>query len=113
MRLSCLPHADSFFLSAEVTMKKIVRNGILLALSVVVILGFAYLTAPQNPKTASIAKDIQKDHSRFTPSESVDIAMAMKLVTHEPPSMLNPPADTPTLLLYPPSNDELARMTGE
>lgn len=94
-------------------MKKIARNGILLALVVVVILGFAYLMGPQDPKTASIAKDIQKDHARFTPNESVDVAMAMKLVTHDPPSMLNPPADTPTLLLYPPSGDELARLTGE
>ena len=78
-----------------------------------VLIGLGVLVAKSDVKTASIAKDIQKDHSRFTPNESVDIAMAMKLVTHEAPRMLNPPKEPNVLLLFPPSAEELARLTGE
>ena len=94
-------------------MKKATRNAALLLLGVAVLIGLIYSLIPQDVKTASIAKDIQKDHARFTPAQSVDIAMAMGLVTHEPPRMLNPPTDAPVLLLYPPSAGELARLTGE
>jgi len=88
------------------------RNLILLALVVLLIAAFAYLVAPQEVKMKAIAKDIVRDHARFTPIESVDIAMAMKLVTHDPPKMLNPPSDVPPLLLYPPSEADLARLSG-
>jgi hypothetical protein len=94
-------------------MKKATRNAALILLGVAVLIGILYSLVPQGVKMASIAKDIQKDHARFTPGQSVDIAMAMGLVTHEPPRMLNPPSDAPVLLLYPPSAGELARLTGE
>jgi hypothetical protein len=85
----------------------------LVLLVVVVLFGLGVLVAKPDVKMAAIAKDIQKDHSRFTPSESVDVAMAMKLVTHEAPRMLNPPKEPNVLLLFPPSAEELARLTGE
>jgi hypothetical protein len=93
---------------------KLKQNTLLLVLLVVVVLvGLGVLVAKPDVKMASIAKDIQKDHARFTPNESVDVAMAMKLVTHEAPRMLNPPKEPNVLLLFPPSAEELARLTGE
>jgi hypothetical protein len=79
---------------------------------VVLVLAFVYLVKTSDPKMKYIASDIEKDHSRFAPGNSVDIDMAMKLITHDPPHMLNPPGAMPTLLLYPPSADDLARLSG-
>ncbi len=94
-------------------MKKATRNILLLGLVLLVALGFYMLT-----RTADVAKaiqktDIQKDIARFTPHENLDIAMAMKIITHDPPKMLNPPSEIPPLVLYPPGDDELKRLTGE
>lgn len=78
----------------------------------IIVLGFGWLVYTSDIKMKVIQKDIQKDHSRFTPAESIDIAQAMKLVTHDPPQMLAPPESVPTLLLYPPSAEDLARLSG-
>jgi hypothetical protein len=107
--LRCL---DSFFLSTEITMK-LKKTTLLIVAVLIVLVGLGVLVTNSDVKMAAIAKDIQKDHSRFTPSESVDVAMAMKLVTHEAPRMLNPPKEPNVLLLFPPSAEELARLTGE
>jgi hypothetical protein len=45
--------------------------------------------------------------------ESIDLSMAMKLVTHEAPQMLNPPAEVPPLLVFPPSTEDLAKLSDE
>lgn len=86
---------------------------LLLLFIVAVIVAFAFMIVPRDVAKEIQDKDVVSDKKRFTPSESVDIAMAMKLITHEPPKMLNPPDDMPPLLLYPPSDDELKRLTGE
>lgn len=59
-----------------------------------------------------VQQDLANEKKRFLPQNSVDISMAMKLVTHEPPSFLAPPSPQPPLLLFPPSEETLARMTG-
>lgn len=59
-----------------------------------------------------LAKDLEADKSRFLPSNNVDIAMAMKLVTHGPPKIEHPAPGVPQLLLFPPSSDTLASMCG-
>ena len=101
-----------FFLSARRTMKVSIRNWTLAAVVLLVIVGFAYLIAPSTPLAAKIASDVAKVNSRFTPEESIDVAMAMKMVTHEPPQMLNPPTPPQGLLLYPPSDADLERLSG-
>lgn len=78
----------------------------------IIVLGFGWLVMNSDVKMASIAKDIAKDHPRFSPTESVDVAQAMKLITHDPPKMLAPPSNIPPLLLYPPSQEDLARLSG-
>lgn len=88
------------------------RNFAIIGLVIIIVLGFGWLVVPNDVKMAYIAKDIAKDHSRFTPSESVDVAMAMKLVTHAAPKMLAPPEKVPPLLVYPPSAEDLARLSG-
>lgn len=97
----------------KLKLTKVTQQALLGLLVLGVLIGLGVLVTKSDVKTASIAKDIQKDHSRFTPNESVDIAMAMKLVTHEAPRMLNPPKEPNVLLLFPPSAEELARLTGE
>jgi hypothetical protein len=87
---------------------------ILLAVFIVaIILGFVFLVAP--PKNVAKMwqdRDVAEDKKRFTPTESVDVAMAMKILTHDPPQMLAPPDKQPPLLLFPPSKEELARLSG-
>jgi len=94
-------------------MKKSTRNGLLLVSVLVAILGFIYLITPRDEVRSQVDAQIVAEKSRFTPAKSVDIAMAMGLLTHDPPQMLNPPQQGPPLLLYPPSEETLARMTGE
>lgn len=88
------------------------RNFALVGLVLALVLGFGVLVWRKDVKLDAIAKDLVKDHSRFTPSESIDVAQAMRLVTHDPPKMLAPPAKQPPLLMFPPSAEDLARMSG-
>lgn len=94
-------------------MKKSVSRYVLLAVVLAVIAAFAYLMARPNRLQEKIASDVQKVNARFTPMESIDLSMAMKLVTHEAPQMLNPPAEVPPLLMFPPSTEDLAKLSGE
>jgi predicted Holliday junction resolvase-like endonuclease len=87
---------------------------VLLAIVVVaVIIAFAYMVMPVNRLQQKIASDIAKVNARFNPSNSIDLLMANKSVTHESPVMLNPPVEVPPLLLYPPSAEDLAKLSGE
>lgn len=88
------------------------RNFALLGLAIMLVLGFGVLVWRKDVKLDAIAKDIAKDTSRFTPSESIDVAQAMRLVTHDPPKMLAPPAKEPPMLMFPPSAEDLARLSG-
>ena len=92
----------------RVTYKALALVGFLL----IAVLGFGWLVLNSDVKMTVIKQDIEKDHSRFTSAESIDIAQAMKLVTHDPPQMLAPPQSMPPLLLYPPSAEDLARLSG-
>lgn len=96
----------------EETMRITYRALAIFGLVAIIVLGFGWLIAPADIKMKVIQKDIQKDHSRFTPAESIDVAQAMKLVTHDPPQMLAPPESVPPLLLYPPSAEDLAHLSG-
>jgi hypothetical protein len=88
------------------------RNFALVGLVLALVLGFGVLVWRKDVKLDAISKDIVKDHSRFTPSESIDVAQAMRLVTHDPPKMLSPPQAAPPMLVYPPSAADLARLSG-
>ena len=88
------------------------RTLLLVALILVVVIGFAYIVVPANEVATQVAADVQKERALFTPTQSVDIAMAMKLVTHDPPKTLAIPTVMPPMLLYPPTEEELARMSG-
>ena len=102
-----------FFSTRKNNMKKQTRVYVLVALTVAVLIGFAYTLMPSsNVVTRMVQEDVVKDSARFTPTDSVDVAMAMKLVTHEPPRMLAPPAAIPPLLLFPPSAQDLERLSG-
>lgn len=100
-----------FFLSVRRTMK-FPKKWLLVAVVLAVIIAFAYITAPRDPLQQKIDADIAKVNARFTPSESVDLSMAMKILTHDPPRMLNPPKEGPALLLFPPSAEDLAKLSG-
>lgn len=86
---------------------------ILLGLAVLVFLVFVFSTVSSTQTVAGqVHRDSIVEKSRFTPENSLDIAMAMKLVTHDPPHMLNPPVEGPPQLLYPPSEEDLRRLSG-
>lgn len=88
------------------------RALVLLALVVLIIAGFAYLAMPKDVAAKMIAIDTAKMEARFSPKNSVDVAMAMKMVTHDPPMMLNPPGPIPLQLVFPPSAETLAKLSG-
>ena len=60
-----------------------------------------------------VQQDLANEKKRFLPQNSVDISMAMKLITHEPPNILAPPTTQPPLLLFPPSEETLERLSGK
>lgn len=94
-------------------MNKRTKLILLAALIVAIILGFVFLVSPRKEVAKVLQdRDVKSDLVRFTPTESVDIAMAMKILTHDPPQMLAPPDKQPPLLLFPPSKEELARLSG-
>jgi hypothetical protein len=84
----------------------------LLGLVLVVLVLFGVLSAPKTAYDDEIAKDVEKDRMRFSPANSLDLAMAMKLVTHAPPNPLAPPEPSPVTLLYPPSAEDLEKLSG-
>ena len=98
-----------FFLSTRRTMKK---SYLLVAVVLAVIAAFAFLMVRPDRLRQKIASDIQKVNAVFTPSESIDLSMAMKMSTHDAPQMLNPPAEVPQLLVYPPSDEDLMKLSG-
>ena len=86
---------------------------VLAGLVVLLILGFVYLVSkPNNSLEARVERDRKRDVARFLPQNSLDISMAMGLITHDPPTMLNPPTPGPPLLLFPPSQETLTNMCG-
>jgi hypothetical protein len=93
-------------------MRATYRNFAIVGFVLMLILGFGFLVWTKDVKLDAIAKDIVKDHSRFTPTDSIDVAQAMRLVTHDPPKMLAPPVRAPPLLMFPPSDGDLARLSG-
>ena len=89
------------------------QNFALVGFALMLILGFGVLVWQKDVKLDVISKDLVKDHSRFTPTESIDVAQAMRLVTHDPPKMLAPPQAAPPMLVFPPSAEDLARLSGQ
>jgi hypothetical protein len=56
--------------------------------------------------------DIEADQARFDPSQSVDLRWAQKSVTHDSPNMLSA-SKSENMLVFPPSAEVLAQMSGE
>ena len=82
-------------------------------LVVVLVVGFLWLISSQDTSVeARVARDRQRDVARFLPQNSLDISMAMGLITYDPPSLLAPPLPQAPPLLFPPSQETLANMCG-
>jgi hypothetical protein len=90
------------------------RNLLLFAVVAFLVIAFLIMVSKTATPTLMdrVSADRARDVARFTPENSVDISMAMKLVTHAPPSMLNPPTPSPPTLLFPPSQQDLERLSG-
>jgi len=85
----------------------------LIGLALLIVVGLLTLVSAQDSTMMGrVKRDLARDVARFTPENSVDVAMAMKLVTHDPPRMLAPPSPPPPQLMFPPSEETLNRMCG-
>ncbi len=94
-------------------MKRQTRTLVLALLVGLLAVGFlALVSKPNVSQEARVKQDRARDVARFTPENSVDVAMAMGLLTHEPPKIAHPAPPVPPLLLYPPSAETLERMCG-
>jgi hypothetical protein len=56
--------------------------------------------------------DVGLDQARFNPNTSVDLQWATGSAVHDSPNMMHKDRDVSTLLLYPPTPDTLASMSG-
>ena len=65
-----------------------------------------------NSESRRLMMDRDKDLSRFTDSQSIDLAFARHTAIHDSPNMLRKDVDVSPLLLYPPSDDTLRGMSG-
>lgn len=77
---------------------------------VLAVLHFAGVLKTKNSILARVDQDVIAVDKSF---QTIDLDQAMKVVTFDPPKMLNPPDIVPPLLKYPPSSETLAQMTGE
>lgn len=77
--------------------------------AVLAVLHLAGLLKMKNPVLAQVDEDVRAVDASF---QTVDLEQAMKVVTFDPPKMLNPPDVIPPLLKFPPSAETLAQMTG-
>ena len=64
-----------------------------------------------NPPTADFTATYSKDVSRFGP-DSVDVQMAMGTLHMDPPKMMVPTPSLKPTLLFPPSEADLAKLSG-
>jgi hypothetical protein len=86
---------------------------VLAVLVFLLFIGFLYLiSTPDTSMESRVNRDRARDVARFLPQNSVDISMAMGLIKHDAPRMLNPPTSPPPLLMYPPSAETLNSMCG-
>lgn len=87
--------------------------GVLVLGLLLIFLGVSAQSSSLSSNTADeVARAVESDRRRFRPENSLDIGMAMGLITHDPPKMLNPPSQGPPLLLFPPSAETLATLSG-
>ena len=117
MPSSYYPYRLPFFLSTEETMKR--QTIVIGVLVVLLILTFAMMGSQQAvfpgavDLQARVQQDLANEKKRFLPQNSLDIAMAMKIITHDEPNILAPSVAQPPLLLFPPSEETLARLSGQ
>jgi hypothetical protein len=64
-----------------------------------------------NPPAADFTATYSKDVSRFGP-DSVDVQMAMGTLHTDPPKMMVPTPSLKPTLLFPPSETDLAKLSG-
>jgi hypothetical protein len=86
--------------------------GVLVLGLLLAFLGVTARASPSSNTADEVARAVESDRKRFRPENSLDIGMAMGLITHDPPRMLNPPSQGPPLLLFPPSAETLATLSG-
>ena len=84
---------------------------LLAAIILVVVLGALHFSGILNHN--SVQAEIDQDVVTMTNAfNTIDLDQAMKVVTFDPPKMLNPPDVMPPALAYPPSAEALAAMSG-
>lgn len=75
--------------------------------AIVLVLLFGYIFA-----STGFQSGYEPDVKRFT-ENSIDVAMANGSVKHETPTMYAAPSASKTELLFPPSADDLERLSGK
>ena len=117
MLSSYYPNRLPFFLSTEETMKR--QTIVIGVLVLLLILTFILMGSQQKmyPGVVDLQSRVQQDlaneKKRFLPENSLDISMAMNLITQDEPRLLSTPAAQAPLLLFPPSEETLARLSGQ
>lgn len=81
--------------------------GVVLFVALLVLL-FGYIFASESQFQSTFDPDIK----RFS-ENSIDVAMANGVVKHETPTMYAAPSASKTELIFPPSDEDLQRLSGQ
>jgi hypothetical protein len=86
-----------------------VKSKTLYAIAALVVVVALYLLL--NPPAPEFISTYSKDVNRFGP-ESVDMQLALGTLQRDPPHMIAPEPQLKPLLLFPPSQSDLERLSG-
>jgi hypothetical protein len=93
--------------SPGITMKVKSKAVYWIAVAAIILALYLFINPPGPDFVATRTDDV----SRFSP-DSLDVQMAMGGFTHDPPKTLASPPPMKPLLLFPPSEDDLKKLSG-
>ena len=89
---------------------KLTVSKLLMLLLTLAAVGLLYFVIQR--ATSPFESDLSEDVSRFS-EDSIDVAMANGTVKHAAPEMRNSPTASGPLLLFPPTEADLERLSGK
>jgi hypothetical protein len=89
---------------------KLTASKLMILLLTLAAVGLMYFVVQRatNPFVSELSEDV----SRFS-EDSIDVAMANGTIKHAEPQMLNSPTASGPLLLFPPTDEDLERLSGK
>ena len=91
--------------------KGFILTSLILSILSIYLLKTIWITWPRSDEKR-LFLEINRDQKRFLPENSIDLQIANKTVSFDPPDILAPPLPFPELLIFPPSSQTLYELCG-